>query len=158
MDILRGIENKALAIRSILPSGEFMTITGPAADIELPMERPLFNPPLKPRLADVAPQPGDEALDSSALYSQVVIDKARLAHHIRQSLQDRSQITLRELCESRPLEHGVAELVAYFQLASDQFKSMVDETSTEVIEWPVPLGAGEQCMKRAHLPRVIFIR
>jgi hypothetical protein len=73
-------------------------------------------------------------------------------------LQDRSQITLRELCESRPLEHGVAELVAYFQLASDQFKSTVDEASTDMVEWPASSGAGGQHMKRAHLPRVIFIR
>jgi hypothetical protein len=158
MDILHGIENKALAIRSAPPSGEFMRITGPAADIELPMERPLYSPPLKPKLADVALQLGDDELDSSVLYSQVVIDKAQLAHHIRQSLQDRSQITLRELCESRPLEHGVAELVAYFQLASDQFKSTVDEASTDMVEWPASSRVGGQHMKRAHLPRVIFIR
>jgi hypothetical protein len=135
-----------------------MTITGPSTDIELPMERPLYSPPLKPKLADVALRLGDDALDSSVLYSQVVIDKAQLAHHIRQSLQDRSQITLRELCESRPLEHGVAELVAYFQLASDQFKSTVDEASTDMVEWPASSGADGQHMKRAHLPRVIFIR
>jgi Protein of unknown function (DUF3375) len=158
MDILHGIESKSLAMRHMPPPGEFMTITGPAADIELPMERPLYSPPLKPKLADLALHLGDDALDSSALYSQVVIDKAQLAQHIRQSLQDRAQVTLRELCEMRPLEHGVAELVAYLQLASDQFKSAVDEESTDAVEWTTPSGVGERNLKRAHLPRVVFIR
>jgi hypothetical protein len=61
------------------------------------------------------------------LFSQVVVDRAQLARHIRHALQDRSQITLRELCETRPLQHGLAELVAYLQLADDTFKAVIDE-------------------------------
>ena len=99
------------------------------------MERPLYTPAIKPLIADIELESGDAEVDAAALYSQVVIDKAQLARHIRHALQDRSQITLRELCEMQPLQHGLAELVAYLQLASDAFKTVVDEEATEAIVW-----------------------
>jgi hypothetical protein len=42
----------------------------------------------------------------SALFDQVVVDKARLTRHIRHALQDRAQITLSELVASQPLQQG----------------------------------------------------
>ena len=158
MDILHGIEAKALALRDAPPTGEFMRIADPAADLELPMERPLYSPALKPLIADVTLEAGDGDVDSSALFSQVVIDKAALARHIRQSLQEKSQITLRELCDARPLEQGLAELVAYFQLAGETFKSTVDESVTDVIAWRPAPAMGNERIKRAHIPRVIYMR
>jgi hypothetical protein len=158
MDILHSIEANALALRDAPPQGVVTDIADIAASIELPMERPLHAPPFKPRIADIALQPGDDAIDASALYTQVVIDKGQLARHIRHALQDRSQITLRELCEMRPLQHGLAELVAYLQLASDSFKTAVDEEVTEPIRWVHPLADGQMQEKRAHVPRVIFVR
>ncbi|HBK57243.1 MAG TPA: DUF3375 domain-containing protein, partial [Xanthomonadales bacterium] len=44
MDILHGIESKALAVRDAMPTGEIMSIDAMAAGIALPMERPLANP------------------------------------------------------------------------------------------------------------------
>ena len=156
--ILHGIEARALALRDSQPPGEVMTIADTAADIELPMERPLYTPAIKPLIANIKLESGDTDLDATALFSQVVIDKTMLARHIRHALQDRSQITLRELCELQPLQHGLAELVAYLQLASDAFKSVVDEAATETIVWSRAGTDGKQQMKRASLPRVIFVR
>jgi flagellar motility protein MotE (MotC chaperone) len=158
MDILRGIEAKALALRGTPPSGEVMEIADTAADIELPMERPLHTPASKPLIADIALESGDADLDAAALYAQQVIDKAQLARHIRHALQERTQITLRELCSAQPLQHGLAELVAYLQLASDSFKSVVDEETSEVIVWQSVGADGLGQMKQARLPRVIFVR
>ncbi len=59
-------------------------------------------------------------MDAAALYSQVVVDKARLARHIRHALQERSQVTLRELTDAQPLQQGLAELVTYLQLGSER--------------------------------------
>ncbi|HYE36663.1 DUF3375 domain-containing protein [Methylocaldum sp.] len=155
MDILHGIEAKALELRDTPPSGEMMTVADTAATIELPMERPLYVPPIKPRIADVALETGDAEVDAAALFSQVVIDKAALSRHIRHALQERSQITLRELCEKRPLKQGLAELVAYLQLAGETFKAVVDEEVTEIIVWHY---GDDGRMKQARLPRVIFVR
>ncbi|MFZ1547665.1 MAG: DUF3375 domain-containing protein [Candidatus Nitrotoga sp.] len=158
MDILHGIETKALAVRESQPSGVMMDIADSAADIELPMERPLHTPSVKPQIADIVLEEGDIDIDAGALYSQVVIDKAQMVRHIRHALQDRSQVTLRELCEIQPLQHGLAELVAYLQLAGDTFKAVVDEEVTDEIFWCRAESDGQEHAKRARLPRVIFVR
>jgi hypothetical protein len=157
MDILHGIEAKALELRDLPPVREFMQIDDTGADIELPMERPLYSPTIKPLIADIVLQPGDEDLDAAALFSQVAIDKTELLRHIRNSLQDRSRITLRELIEARPLQHGLAELIAYLQLASDGFSAIVDEEMNDVILWKTTDQDGGR-IRQARLPRVIFVR
>jgi Protein of unknown function (DUF3375) len=157
MDILHGIEAKALELRDSQPAGEIMQIDDTGVGIELPMERPLYTPRIKSLIADVAIQPGDEDLDAAALFSQVVIDKTELLRHIRNSLQERSRVTLRELIEARPLQHGLAELIAYLQLASDSFGAMVDEEMTDVILWKTAGHDGGR-IRQARLPRVIFGR
>ena len=115
MDILRGIEAGALAVRAQQPAGEFMTIADTAPSIDLPMERPLYAPAVKLAIASARIDVGDEDLDAAALFSQFIVDKAALAQHVRRSLQQRTQVTLAELLASRPLQQGLAELVAYLQ-------------------------------------------
>jgi hypothetical protein len=158
MDILHGIEAKALALRQSPPSGSVMAIAEPAASVELAMERPLHTPPLKPQIADLLLDAGGDEPDPQALYEQVVVDRARLARHIRQSLQARSQITLRELIEQQPLQRGLAELVAYLQLGSEEFTATVDEGTSELIRWTAVTRDGEAVERQARLQRVIFVR
>ncbi len=154
MDILHGIETSALAVRDAPPTGNFMKIAETAADIELPMERPLFTPPVKPVIADVEARSGDAELDLRALFSQVVIDKQELAGHVRQALQTRSQISLPELLAEHPLRQGLAELVAYLQLASESRHVVMEESACDIVEW----HARDGVIRRARLPRIIFAR
>lgn len=167
MDILQGIEAKALALREPLnePSlgNEFINIDKTAATIELPFERPLYSPPLTPQLPNIAIELGDERVDSSALFSQTVIDKTALAHHIRHSLQEKSQVSLGELCKTRPLQHGLAELVGYLELAGDgktdtHYKTLVDDSVEEIITWESEADTAAPILKQARLPRVIYLR
>jgi hypothetical protein len=158
MEILHGIEAKALALRETPPAGEVMRLAASAAAVELPMERPLYTPALKPVIADIVLETGDSEVDPAVLYAQVVVDRAQLARHIRQALQDRSQVTLRELIELQPLRQGLAEVVAYLHLGSESFQTVVDEDTPEVITWQALLPDGESVTKIARLPRVIFVR
>jgi hypothetical protein len=75
MDILRGIEAKALVFRSSPPRELGMTIAGTAADIELLMERPLYAPAAKPSFSEGDLLHGDADVDTSALFSQIVVQK-----------------------------------------------------------------------------------
>ncbi len=162
MDILRRIEAKALALRgesaNVAALGNIMSITEPAATIELPMERPLHNPSLKPLIADIELLAGEGDADAASLYAQVVVDSALLARHIRNVLQNHSQITLCELTEIHPLQHGLAELVAYLQLGSESFSAVVDENTQDTIAWEALSCRGDTVRKTARLPRVIFVR
>ncbi len=158
MDILHGIESKALALRDTPPAGNVMEMASGSADVELPMERPLFTPAIKPVIADLALQAGDEAIDSSVLFDQVVVDKARLARHIRHALQGKAQVTLNELVATQPLQHGLAELVAYLHLGSEAFSTVVDDETLEPIRWRASAEDGAPLIRSARLPRVIFMR
>ncbi len=158
MDILQGIEAKTLALREQPPIGVFTDIAEIVAEIELPMERPLYTPALKPMISDAILESGDVDLDAAILYSQIVIDKARLVHNVRLALQERSQITLGELCVMQPLQNGLSELVAYLQLCGEGFKAVVDEETTDAIVWHCVDNDGEKHTRQARLPRVIFVR
>lgn len=161
MDILHEVETGALAVRENLPPGNFMEIAEPAADIDLPMERPLYLPASKPQIAAMDLTPGEAGEDTEqallAMYAQMIVDKAQLMRHIRHSLQAREQITLAELCQLQPLQHGLAELVAYMQLADDgSFKSLVEDGQSDTIQWQGTAADGSVVEKSARVPRVIF--
>lgn len=158
MDILHGIESKALALRGESPTGNMMDIAGTNADIDLAIERPMFTPAIKPVIADLALQAGDEDIDPSALFDQVVVDKSRLLRHIRHALQNRAQITLSELVTIQPLQQGLAELVAYLQLGGDAFTTVVDEDTPEPVSWQTAAADGHTVIRSARLPRVIFMQ
>jgi hypothetical protein len=158
MDILRGIESKALGVRVTPPSGEFSSIADIGAGIDLPMERPLYTPAMKSRIIDLVLEAGEVDMDATALFSQVVVDRAELSRHIRRALQGAPQVTLRELCDQRPLQHGLAELVAYLELACEGFKSTIDEAAEDIIVWWGEDRDGREQTKQAQLPRVIFVR
>ncbi len=154
MDILHSIENRALALREARPPGAFMPLAETSATVELPMERPLYQPPFKPLIAGMVVDDGDADVDTAALYAQVVVDRAELARNIRQALQERSQVTLGEVVARHPLRHGLAELVTYLQLAGEGPKTAVDEDTQEQVSWTTDTGV----TRRATLPRIILLR
>ena len=158
MDILRSVEARSVALRGQLPVGNFMEIDELTPAVALPMERPLYSPPVKLVLDDLTLLSGDGDLDASALFSQVRVDKAALAGHVRQMLQQRAQVSLGEVVAAHPLQQGLGELVAYLQLASEASNSVVDETVQETVVWQVTPDPAAPQQRRAHLPRVIFVR
>jgi hypothetical protein len=159
MDILHGIEAKALAVREQPPMGVMMEIADTSVEIELPMERPLHTPAIKAVLSDLLPQNGGEVdIDATALYAQIIVDRTQLTRHIRQALQKQGQISLRELTETTPLQHGLAELIAYLQLGTDSFSTVVDEHTEDIIFWQTKDAQAESVQKQARLPRVIFVK
>jgi Protein of unknown function (DUF3375) len=158
MDILRSIEARALGLRSeIVPNG-MMSMAETAAEIDLPMERPLFTPSRKPLIVDINLSDADEDIDAAALYAQIVVDKTLLVRHIEYCLQDQHEVALTELVERKPLVHGLAELIAYLQLGSDQFNARIDDDVLEKIHWQALNRQGQPVAMHAQLPQVIFIR
>ena len=159
MEILHGIEAKALGLRPSLGQSplkdEVMDLDGVGAELNLPMERPLYTPSSRPVITDIVVEEGEAEVDTGALYDQVVVDTSRLRRRIDQALQTHAQVNLRELVERHPLDQGLAELVAYLQLGNDAFQTVVDETITDTLEWRAADG---DARRRARLPRVIFVR
>ncbi|MCC5807303.1 MAG: DUF3375 domain-containing protein [Opitutales bacterium] len=159
MEILRAVEARALEVRESPPEGAFFAVPESSASLDLPMERPLFKPGLRPVIDSEGLDAADgTVIDPSLLFQQFVVDKAVLRQNIRRALQDRSQVSLRELLDTHPLEKGLAELVTYFQMAADELPAHVDEAQTETIEWWTDGADHSSRLKRVRLPLVVFVR
>lgn len=154
MQLIRGLEQSALAVRAEPPLGVFMELDEALPDISLAMERPLYSPPFKPRVGQQSVAAGDESLAADALFEQVYVDKTLLRARIRQALQTRHQISLADLVGEWPLEQGLAELVAYFSLASDDDAAVIDDSHKQTLVWSDENGVQRQ----ATLPLVVFGR
>lgn len=154
MQLIREVEQRALAVRRKLPDGPFMELDEAAPAIDLSMDRPLFRPPFRPSLAEQIVLEGTQDLPADALFEQTYVDKLRLAGHIRRMLQTRTQVSLAELVEEAPLEHGLAEVVAYLSIAADSEAAVIDDKYKQTLFWTDENGNRRQ----ATLPLVIFNR
>lgn len=155
MEILRSIEVRTLAMRTELPSGTFMEIADAACLIELPMERPLYSPPVRTRIETLRHDDTEDNVDVGALFAHVAVDRARLSRHIEHALQLRSQISLAELVVLHPLQQGLGELVAYLQLAESDSHATIDDMRTDTIVWR---SSDDARTRSGQVSRVIFSR
>lgn len=154
MQLIRKIEHHALALRAD-GANDFVTeLDDSSATIELPLERPLFKPPYRPVIRGTDVANGDDAVPTDALFAQIHIDKAALHARIRRLLQSRPQISLADLVEVHPLEHGLAEIVAYMSIASDDAKALIDDGRKQVLSWQ----DSSRGLRQATVPLVVFTR
>lgn len=154
MEILRGIEQSALSIRKTPPLESVAGIDELQPRIALGIDRPLFTPPLRPDIDDTVSLGDGAEIAADGLFDRVYVDKTRLRDSIRRALQRRDQISLHEIVSAFPLEQGLAELVAYLSIATEEPGAVIDEDSKDTISWTDHEG-----LKRdATMPRVIFGR
>ena len=156
IEILRVIEQNAIAIRDRPPAGLFTSVASTAADIALPMERRLANPPAATSIG-VDPLLDPVDADLTALFADSGIDAMTLADHVDDLLVGQSQITLAEVCAHHPLAAGLAELVAYLQLRDDRF----DRAFLEDHRDRITLHGTDQdgaTTRVVDMPRVVFVR
>lgn len=153
MEIIRELEQRALAVRDTPPPGHFTAVDAASPNVSLPMERPLFTPPVKPVINDQELVEGKPEIDAGLLFEQFYVDKERLRARLRRALQARRQISLGELLDEHPLEQGLAELVAWLSLATSERGGVIDETRPQHVSWQDADGRTRQ----ATLPTVIFV-
>lgn len=154
MQLLRALEQHALALRKAPPTGDVIALDGLSPALELPMDRPLFAPPQRPSLATSAVLDGVADAPTDALYQQIFVDPARLEANLRDALRTRPQVSLATLISLHPLEHGLAELIGYLRLASEDENAALDESQTETVSWTDLSGA----LRKASLARIVFTR
>jgi hypothetical protein len=152
MDLIRNIEHNALEVRERPPRDWKLGLDPTAPSIELPLERPLYSPPVKPRIEQHKLIEGRDDVDSSALFNQLFVDREKLRGRIRRALQNRTQIDLKALIDEYPLDLGLAELVSYLAIAAEDPHAVIDESRSDEIKWTGTDGTE----RRARLPRVVF--
>lgn len=154
MDLIQHIEQQALEVREHPPRSLALGLDATSPTIELPLERPLYAPPIKPRIQTHRLAPGDAEFDREALFNQLFVDRDELRGHIRRALQTRTQIDLQTLIHEQPLTLGLAELVSYLAIAAEDGHAVIDESQAQEITWTGTDGIE----RRARLPSVIFSR
>lgn len=154
MDILHNIETHALALRDDIPSGDFVPLDDISTTIDMPLERPLYRKPVSLLLEQIVVDHAEADVDVAILYSQITIDWGRIQKNIQQSFHNRDQISLVELISLYPLRNGLAELVAYIQLAGKRPNTFVLDDVQEKVSWQTDVGT----VRQATIPRIVLMR
>ncbi|MGY2743392.1 DUF3375 domain-containing protein [Arthrobacter sp. UYCu723] len=154
MQLIRSIESGALGTREAPPSGVFMDVAAPSVDVALPFERPLYEPSRKVMVDDDVVAADDTDVDAGALFSQFHVDTERLKSNIDAVLAHAEQATLAEITDAYPLSQGLAEIVAYYQLATETEWADINPEATQQLSWSLPDGS----IREATIDQIIFGR
>jgi hypothetical protein len=154
MQLIRSVESGALATREQPPSGDFIAIAAPSVDITLPFERPLYEPSRRVLVDDDVLAADDADVDAGALFSQFHVDKERLKANIDAVLAEAEQATLAEVTAAYPLSQGLAEIVAYYQVATESDWASISPEASQQIAWQLPDGS----IREATIEQIIFGR
>jgi hypothetical protein len=123
-------------------------------DITLPFERPLYEPSRRVMVDDAVETADDADVDAGALFSQFHVDKERLKSNIDAVLAEAEQATLAEVTAAHPVEQGLAEIVAYYQLATESDWASINPDAEQQIAWQLEDGS----IREATLEQIIFGR
>lgn len=154
MQLVRSIESGALGTREVPPSGVFMEIAAQSVDVALPFERPLYEPSRRIMVDDVVVAANDAEVDAGALFSQFHVDTERLKSNIDDVLAGAEQATLGDVAAAHPLSQGLAEIVAYYQLATESDWASINPDESQQLSWQLPDGS----IREATVEQIIFVR
>jgi hypothetical protein len=152
VELLRSIEGSSVALRDSRPE-LVMDLDATRPEFALPFERPLYAPPAQAQI-DSTIASADEAAETAALFAVDHVDQQRLLSQVRSALRQRAQVSLGELLEEHPPEHGLAEVMAWFALNEDGIALVFDDESRDVVTWT----AVDDSERRADVPTVLYVR
>lgn len=154
MQLVRSIESGALGTREVPPSGVFTEIAAQSVEVALPFERPLYEPSRRIMVDDVVVAANDANVDAGALFSQFHVDTEQLKSNIDDVLAGAEQATLGDVAAAHPLSQGLAELVAYYQLATESDWASINPDESQQLSWQLPDGS----IREATVEQIIFVR
>ncbi len=154
IDILRGVEARALQLRGTRNVPVTMELDAPSPAIRLPMERPLYVPVKKVRISSGDVRDADQETVPAALFEQFHVDPVPLAAGVREALRGQPTVGLKELVARRPIAQGLAELITYLALKDEKFRIVYDEERREEVSCADQEGTPQV----VTLPRVSYAR
>lgn len=156
IEIIRDIKSTAVQIKNNPPtSKDFITIPG-RPEINMIMERPLWDVSVSPELRKDDIEEGSSILvDIQQLYSQFDINPEELRSRINEMLMRNSQFTLKGLIDKYPVERGLSEILIYVDIALKNEKVLVNEDAFEtMILW----NKVSNKHFKVRLPQIIICR
>lgn len=156
-ELIAEIKQHALRCAERPPEAEaFLELEGPP-EVQLVMERPLWEPRAEVQL-DLAPllEAASELDDASLheLYRQFYVDEGLLRRQIETLLEERPHCTLGEVLERFPARKGLAEILGYLAIAASDARHQIDLATADALTLPAAADLGAPRLLR--LPRVVF--
>lgn len=90
----------------------------------------------------------DENADFKLLFDQFTIDKKKLQQRIDVMLEEKGQVTLKEVVDEYGLENGLSEIVGYFSIGASGSHQIIEGTKESIL-------IGERIV---NVPLVIYIK
>lgn len=154
LDLVRSVEGLALTVRGHQPAFG-VEVDHPGISISLPFERPLYQPPEEVAVESQISEATEE-VDAGALFSQTVVDQARLVGNIHAVLPEGASALLSDVIAMYPLDLGAAEIVGYLAIDDEALAIEMDDTDETLLHYVDPEAPATG--RRARLPKVTVRR
>lgn len=119
------------------------------------MDRPLFNTPVAVTFQDTTISDGLATAETDILFEQFYVDIDQLRNNVKHLLRNHSQIALSDLLNHYKPTKGVAEILGYMQIATNEGKHFVNRDQKELI---LIENTATGKTYRMHTPVIIFNR
>lgn len=147
--------SKDESLNAMPPS--LFTLEIPKADIHLPFDRPLAT--VSDRLEfNTKIKDDDFKADDHKLFDQVVVNPELLFSRINEFMQDRDEVSLYEIVQKYPLDHGISELTTYVKLAMFAFDVIEDSSCHDLYRWEAIDPEGNRVARVAKLKHLTLKR
>lgn len=124
--------------------------------IDLIVDRPLYNPPQKVKFVNKNFEEGKATSNNNLLFEQFEINMAELKDRIKTALKNKTQISFTDFLKEFEIQKGVAEVVAYIEIASkERNKHLLDENIYDIIDIK---NAKTNKIFTVKVPQIIFCR
>jgi hypothetical protein len=156
LEIINEIEVVSISIKNNPPTEKDFMLIDDKPKLHFPMEFELFSKDRKVKFNIGNIEASDETFEVEALFKQQYINPEVLKERIDFLLKNKKQITLKEIVEEIPIEKGLAEIIAYFSIATNKeknLKAVINEDLKERIPYFIK---GERF--EIEIPQTIFIK
>lgn len=156
LEIINEIEVISLSIKNTPPQEKDFLLIDDKPKLAFPMEFELFSEDRKIKFNGGNVEVANETFEVNALFMQQYVDPEILKERIELLLKNKKQITLKEIVDEIPIEKGLAEIIAYFSLASTReknLKAVINEETKDIIPYLINNKRFE-----IEIPQTIFIK
>ncbi len=156
LEIINEIEVVSLALKNNPPLEKNFLQIDDKPKMTFPMEFEIFSEEKKIKFNEGRIEIANETFEVDVLFKQQYVDPEILKERIELALRHKKQITLKELVEEIPIEKGLAEIIAYFSIASIREKSLKAVINDENKD-SIPYFVNDKQFE-VEVPQTIFLK
>lgn len=156
MEMINEFKSNALLVKDNPPSGNLFAVIDGDPDIGFIFDRPLYKAKKNPDITIIDIEEGTaDSVDTDALYKHIYVDPEELKANIKTLLSNCSQVSLKDVISSHPVERGLAEVVTYVGIAVNNSKYIIND---DVIETLVVRNRMTDKQYIIKMPQVVFCK